>query len=333
PAEKRAVTVALVGQPNTGKSTVFNMLTGESQHVGNWPGKTVEKKEGRVFAGDKEIYIYDLPGTYSLTANSLEEKIARDFLLKEQCDVVVVVVDAGQLERSLYILAEVVSLGIPVIVALNKMDVAQNRNAVVNPEMFRQKTGLVVIPVTASRHDGITELLEAILHFDSSRTLQSDRFPEINVPHFDAVLQKIQGRFSQGPSAYWLAGKLIEGDEDVAAMLAGQLSSERWQEIQELLPSPEQGQLAMATARYDWIRTILPCLVTSKPAQYRRSGFDIAATHPFWGKTIALAVLFFGVIAAYLIALPLMIPGFAVFFLAEPLQQFLSSVFPLPLCS
>ena len=120
-------TIALAGQPNVGKSTIFNLLTGLSQHVGNWPGKTVEFKTGTYHQDGMTMQIIDLPGTYSLTANSLEECIARDFIIKDQPDVVVVVVNAAALERNLYLVAELVCLSVPLVIGLNMIDVAEQQ--------------------------------------------------------------------------------------------------------------------------------------------------------------------------------------------------------------
>ena len=119
--------IALAGNPNAGKSSVFNVLTGSHQHVGNWPGKTVEKKEGIYQQGEYRIKVVDLPGTYSLTAFSPEEVIARDYILNEKPDAVVTVLDAANLERNLYLAVQVLELGVPMIVALNMSDVADAR--------------------------------------------------------------------------------------------------------------------------------------------------------------------------------------------------------------
>jgi ferrous iron transport protein B len=116
--------VGLAGQPNVGKSTIFNLLTGLSQHVGNWPGKTVERKEGNYVGEGNHLRIIDLPGTYSLNASSEEERITRDFILREQPDVIVMIADASALERNLYLLAELLVLPVPVVLGLNMMDVA-----------------------------------------------------------------------------------------------------------------------------------------------------------------------------------------------------------------
>lgn len=310
------------------------MLTGGSQHVGNWPGKTVEKKEGKVAVRDQTVHIYDLPGTYSLTANSLEEIITRDFLIREQPDVAVIVVDAGQLERSMYMIAEVVPLGIPIIVALNKMDMALNKGLEIDPGAFEQMTGFTTIPITASRNKGIPELLDAVATIKSTEpaSICKTSLPGEDLPHYHRLLNMVQKNLPQGYSGPWLTSKLLEGDKDVTSMMAEHLSPELWTRLRTFLPRPEEGQMTVAKARYDWIRDILSSLLVGSPERYKRSRFDVAATHPVWGKLIALAVLFFGVIAAYLVAIPLMIPAFALFFLSNPLQKLLTGIFPASIC-
>jgi ferrous iron transport protein B len=159
---KRTITVALAGQPNVGKSTVFNLLTGLSQHVGNWPGKTVERKIGIHQHDGTLMRIVDLPGTYSLTANSLEERIARDYIIQERPDVVVAVVDATALERNLYLVAELLALPAPVILALNMMDVAEQQGLRIEPHVLEAALGLPVVPMVAAKGRGLAELVEAI---------------------------------------------------------------------------------------------------------------------------------------------------------------------------
>jgi len=146
------LTVALAGNPNVGKSTVFNNLTGSRQHVGNWPGKTVEKKEGVLSHNRQQFTVVDLPGTYSLSAFSLEEQITRDYLVEERPKVVVDVVDAANIERNLYLTAQILETGIPVIMALNMQDVADSRGLKVNPQKLSKLLGgIPVIPMVASR--------------------------------------------------------------------------------------------------------------------------------------------------------------------------------------
>ena len=154
--------VALAGQPNVGKSTVFNILTGLSQHVGNWPGKTVEKKEGLYVSDGTRIKIVDLPGSYSLTAYSEEEKIARDFIINERPDAIVLIANASAVERSLYLLSEFLLLNVPVILALNMMDVAEQQGIRIDVGRLEKYLGVPVISMVASKNKGIKVLISAI---------------------------------------------------------------------------------------------------------------------------------------------------------------------------
>ena len=154
--------IALAGNPNAGKSTIFNALTGSNQHVGNWPGKTVAKKEGIFQAGEYEITVVDLPGSYSLTAYSPEEVIARDFIINERPSLVVTVVDAANLERNLYLTVQVMELGVPVILALNMTDVAKGRGITIDSERLGQELNVPVVRMIASRGEGISTLKEMI---------------------------------------------------------------------------------------------------------------------------------------------------------------------------
>jgi len=157
-------TIALAGNPNSGKSTVFNALTGARQHVGNWPGKTVEKKEGTCKRDGYEIQVVDLPGTYSLTAYSLEEVIARDYIIEDKPDVVIGVVDAANLERNLYLAIQILELGAPLVLALNMSDVADSRGLRIDMEMLsRGLNGTPVVRTIASKGKGIDELLGAAI--------------------------------------------------------------------------------------------------------------------------------------------------------------------------
>jgi len=157
-------TIALAGNPNSGKSTVFNALTGARQHVGNWPGKTVEKKEDTCKRDGYEIQVVDLPGTYSLTAYSLEEVIARDYIIEEKPDVVIGVVDAANLERNLYLAIQILELGVPLVLALNMSDIADSRGLRIDTEMLsRGLNGTPVVPTVANKGKGIDELLGAAI--------------------------------------------------------------------------------------------------------------------------------------------------------------------------
>lgn len=159
----RNLSIALAGNPNSGKTTLFNMLTGSSQHVGNWPGKTVEKRFGRLSVGGIELEVVDLPGTYSLAAVSPEESVTRDYLLEETPDVVVLVVDAANPERNLYLAVQVLELGIPSVVALNMADTAEARGLHIDGGLLQARLGVPVIRTVARRRRGVDELVDAVL--------------------------------------------------------------------------------------------------------------------------------------------------------------------------
>jgi ferrous iron transport protein B len=150
--------MALAGNPNTGKSSIFNALTGSTQHVGNWPGKTIERKEGTYDDGRMQWRVVDLPGTYSLYAASPEEAIARDYLLTGEADVVVLVVDAANLERNLYLVTQILEMGVPALVALNMVDVAERRGDRIDVERLSQLMGVPVVPTIARTGWGLEHL-------------------------------------------------------------------------------------------------------------------------------------------------------------------------------
>lgn len=161
--------VALAGNPNAGKSTIFNALTGSRQHVGNWPGKTVEKKEGHFKHNGIEIQVVDLPGTYSLTAYSPEEVIARDYIINQKPDVVVTVLDAANLERNLYLAVQILELGVPVIITLNMTDVARSRGVRIDQGKLSEALMSPVISTTANKGEGIEKLVETIIEMAQQR--------------------------------------------------------------------------------------------------------------------------------------------------------------------
>ncbi len=160
---KKNRTIALAGNPNAGKSTIFNALTGGRQHVGNWPGKTVEKKEGIWRENGDEYAIVDLPGAYSLTAFSLEEVIARDFIVEEKPDVVVTVIDSANLERNLYLTVQIIEMGAKVVVALNMSDVAESRGMKIDLGKLSHALGAKVVSTTANKEQGLDYLKAAII--------------------------------------------------------------------------------------------------------------------------------------------------------------------------
>ncbi|MBI9043208.1 MAG: 50S ribosome-binding GTPase [Anaerolineaceae bacterium] len=155
--------IALAGNPNCGKTSIFNALTGSRQHVGNWPGKTVEQKSGFHIRDEIEFEIVDLPGTYSLTAYSLEEVIARDYIINENPDVVISVVDAANLERNLYLTIQILELGVPVILALNMWDIVESKGLQIDLERISQALKSPVVTTIASSNQGLEDLIDEVL--------------------------------------------------------------------------------------------------------------------------------------------------------------------------
>lgn len=162
PPAARAV-VALAGNPNTGKTTLFNRLTGARQHVGNWPGVTIERRSGRCRRGDVELEVVDLPGAYSLVPASVDEQVARDALLDGGLDAVVVVVDATNLERNLYLVAQLLELAPPVVVALNQVDLARSRGLWLDADRLAGRLGVPVVPTVARSGAGVDDLLDVVV--------------------------------------------------------------------------------------------------------------------------------------------------------------------------
>jgi ferrous iron transport protein B len=215
--------VALSGNPNTGKSTVFNALTGLRQHTGNWPGKTVTRAEGGFEYGDHGYKLVDLPGTYSLLATSLDEEVARDFILFGQPDVTIVVVDATRLERNLNLVLQVLEITNRVVVCLNLMDEAHRHGLQIDERRLARDLGVPVVPTVARQGEGIPELLAAISEVASGQTLGKPyriKYESPALKHAVTELsQKIEAAYPDLPNARWVAMRLLDGDERIAEAL------------------------------------------------------------------------------------------------------------------
>jgi ferrous iron transport protein B len=306
----RPLTIALAGQPNVGKSTIFNMLTGLNQHVGNWPGKTVAQKTGQYRHNNVLVNLVDLPGTYSLSANSEEERIAREYIIRERPDVVVAVVDAAILERSLYLLAELLVLPAPVVLALNMMDVAKQEGIQVEPQVLQAALGIPVVPMSAAKAEGVHELAEVVDALAHGEFDYQPHPPTIRPDH-RAILQAIEAIIAGCvPAPYptpWIALKLLEGDREVTRLMGDHLVPERWQEVQRLLRKHEDAILDVAGARYDWIgRMIRAAVVRPRAGQVTVTEWlDRFATHPVWGMGVLLSVLGIAFWLTYTLGTPL----------------------------
>ena len=216
---KKEITIALAGNPNSGKTTVFNNLTGARQHVGNWPGVTVERKEGSCSYQGYRIKVVDLPGVYSLTAYSPDEVIARNFIVDEKPDAVVDIVDASNLERNLYLAVQILEMGASLIIALNMMDQAESKRYRIDVNALAQEIGAPVVPMVANRNRGTDELLQEIIKVAKHETVV-DSFKINYGQEIEDEIAKLEGLISHSAIAMnysprWLAVKLLEGDEEV----------------------------------------------------------------------------------------------------------------------
>jgi small GTP-binding protein len=219
-------TVALIGNPNVGKSVIFNNLVpGARQHVGNWPGKTVEKKEGKCVHKGKELKIVDLPGTYSLTARAVDELVARNYIIDEKPDVVVHIIDASNIERNLYLTFLLLELEANVVIALNMIDVAKEKGYKINVRKLSKQLGVPVVQTVAITKEGMKELKDEIVYAAQKKDLVKQSaitYGEKIEDLIDSIVDIVKdGMLAQKYPSRWLAIKLLEKDKDVMEKIKG----------------------------------------------------------------------------------------------------------------
>ena len=248
--------IALAGNPNSGKTTLFNALTGSHQHVGNWPGVTVEKKEGE-YKKDTSIKLTDLPGIYSLSPYTLEEVVSRKYLLNEQPDVIVNIIDGVNLERNLYLTTQLLDLGIPVVVAVNRMDVVRNKGDMIDREGLSKALGAEVVEISALKKENLDGLMEAA-------RAASSRYEKDHISYDPQVESAVEDIFSYAPSLSakdskrFYALKLIEGDEKLDLNLTADEEKKIADRIAELEDFyDDDGEGIMTEARYSVISDIV----------------------------------------------------------------------------
>lgn len=292
-------TIALVGNPNSGKTTIFNALTGANQHVGNWPGVTVEKKEGTLKINDKRYKIVDLPGTYSLGAYSEDEVVARDFIMKDNPDVVINVVDATNIERNLYLTTQLLEMGTKVVIALNMMDEAKGKNIIVDIEKLSKELGIPVIATVASKNNGIDKLIEKaiqIINLDKKTETPISYGKNID-EQIDKLKEVIESSSinNEYPSK-WLALKLLEGDSYIHEMIKENNSSHIFDILNDNTDDAHDSiepELVIVDKRYEFIGHIVSRSVKKPEVEVttRSDKIDKVLTHKWLGLPIFALIM------------------------------------------
>ncbi len=246
------IRIALAGNPNFGKTTLFNALTGSNQYVGNWPGVTVEKKEGTL-KGSNEVVIQDLPGVYSLSPYTPEEIITRTYLAQDRPDVVINIVDASNLERNLYLTSQILELGLPVVIALNMMDVVEKRKDSIDAQALSRKLGLPVVLMSATKKENTDEAVKAAI---KAATRHQSHKDEIFDSRVEKAISEIETLIGQQTGARWYAIKVLENDPKVIGSLA--LSDQDLRKVEAIRAALEEDMhddidTIIASGRYEWI--------------------------------------------------------------------------------
>jgi len=304
--------MALAGNPNVGKSTIFNALTGARQHVGNWPGKTVEQKKGYFELNGEKIEVVDLPGTYSLTAYSIEETVARDFIIKDKPDVVIDILDASNIERNMYLTLQILELTDRVVVALNKTDIAEAQGVEIDAEKLSQLLGVPVIPLIATHKSGIDRLVKTA--FDIAKgekkttplKIEYNRAVEGRIEKIELMLKSLP---LEGYPLRWLAIKLLEMDSAAVELVKKAGGKDILIDISGM--EPLEGEHDIETVVPETLYEIIGKIV-DESVIYKEKGetltdrLDRVLTHKYLGLPILFLVygLIFGI--TFALSTPLM---------------------------
>ncbi|MCX8123059.1 MAG: Fe(2+) transporter permease subunit FeoB [Spirochaetes bacterium] len=296
----KVYTVAIAGNPNCGKTTLFNGLTGSKQKVGNWPGVTVEKKEGRVRKGNKEIILVDLPGIYSFSAHSEDEKIARDYILSGKADLILNVVDAVNLERNLYLTVQLAEMGVPMLIVLNRADIATKNGIQIDIEHLAKHLNCTVLLASAIHTTDIVKIAETLFSI-----VDTPPYPSISINYPD-LIEEIINKWNADESLFqefkqakkWLSLKVIEGELDLiekSRLGVDKFKKERMlSEIDELRQHLEETpDIEIADARYAYIHGLVRDVVISKGIRSQTTDFiDTIVLNRVLGIPVFLLVMY-----------------------------------------
>ena len=291
-----AINIALAGNPNCGKTTMFNDLTGANQYVGNWPGVTVEKKEGR-YRADKGVVVTDLPGVYSLSPYTPEEIVTRDYLMSGKPDAVINLVDATNLERNLYLTTQIIDLGIPVVVALNMMDLVEKNGDKIDVDALAKRLGCPVVPTSALKGRGMEEVVKAAIEAGKKGAAPATTLRFTNeVEEALAQVIDVAGAAIKGRHARWYAIKLLEGEQltiDALNLPAAALS--KIAAIRERLEDAEDddAESIITNERYDNITEVCDACVRKSPKTMTTTQkIDRVVTNRILGIPIFIVIMF-----------------------------------------
>ena len=288
--------IALAGNPNCGKTTMFNDLTGSTQYVGNWPGVTVEKKEGKL-KGRKDVIVQDLPGIYSLSPYTLEEVVARNYLVEEKPDVILNIIDAANLERNLYLTTQLMELGIPIVLAFNMMDVVRKQGDKIQIDMLSKRLGCSIVQTSALKGEGSMQAAEAALKAINDNSSMYLRFNN-DVETFITQIQELLETQCPKHLLRWYTIKLFEDDEEAIKHLT--LSDDVITEINSIREKAEEeldddAQSIITTARYELIESILKDTYTKNQKQVLSTSdkIDRIVTNRWAALPIFVLIMFF----------------------------------------
>lgn len=297
------LTIAFIGNPNCGKTTLFNAYTGANLKVANWPGVTVEKKEGAMRYHDHTYKLVDLPGTYSLTSYTMEEKVSRKYILSDEVDVIVDVADASSLEHNLYLTLQLIELGKPVVLALNMMDIVQERGMELDLHRLPEMLGIPVVPVSGRKHTGLEILIHTAAHHKDKQVgekiihhhdTKESRHPhnhhhDIAMVYSDEIEDKIDGlmmilkeKYPDIENYRWHAIKILEQDETVLKAYPG-----AYEKIED-----KNYEKQIINEKFAFIEEIMEeCLVNKSAKEEKTDQIDRVLTHPFWGVPIFFMIM------------------------------------------
>lgn len=290
------IRIALAGNPNCGKTTMFNNLTGANQYVGNWPGVTVEKKEGKL-KGKKDVIITDLPGIYSLSPYTLEEVVSRDYILNEQPDVIVNLVDATNIERNLYLTTQLIETGVPVVIALNMADLLEKREIKIDTERLSMVLGCPIIETSALKGDGLNKLMEEAIRTANTKEVElpADIFSADLEKAIENVKQQLPASITEDKKR-WYAVKLLENDSKVSgSMSLGTAARSVVEDARKALESKHDNDMEsiVTDERYQFIQKVVKTTVKKAKGKLTVSDrIDQIVTNRILGIPIFIAVMF-----------------------------------------